>query len=245
MLNRQELERKLSDWPLTWISRQSLTKIVKTLVIEARPKSEGLSYKNLVDPFSALFDMSVNDMDYDQWVKSEIRRQQQKTLQNAIGKFHQCVLGSVAGWQDERVGGVIDLTCQSKKIFAEVKNKFNTVKASDLISLYDTMSGLRGPVSKYEKFTGYYVQIIAKDKFDRPFVPSNNKTGNKAAVNEHIREIDGSSFYELVTGSPTALEDLYDILPYVLQDVCPSFDAESAVQNKNFRVLFEKAFHQQ
>lgn len=245
MLNKQELERKLSDWPLTWISREALTKIVSSLVAEAKPKNTGLSFKNLVDPFSALFDMSVSDMNYEQWVKSEIRRQQQKTLQNAIGKFHQCVLGAVSGWENKGVGEIVDLVCPSRKIFAEVKNKFNTVKASDQIALYDTMSLWRGAVAEHKQFTGYYVQVIAKDKFNKPFVPSNNKTGNKAAVNEHIREIDGSSFYELVTGSPTALEDLYGILPYVLQDVCPSFDAQAAVQNKNFHELFEKAFKRQ
>lgn len=242
MLSEQILDAKLKDWPLSWISREKLTQIVATLVKEAQPNDVGLSHKNIVDPFSALFDMSVNHMDYDQWVKAEIRRQQQKTLQNAIGKFHQCVLGSVTGWEDKGVGQIVDLICPSRRIFAEVKNKFNTVKASDKIGLYNTMSLWREAVPEHKKYTGYYVQIIAKEKFDRPFVPSDNKTGSKASTNEHIREIDGASFYELVTGSKTALEDLYAILPFVLQKVCPSFDAATVVAHANFLDFFTRAF---
>ena len=238
-----ELQRKLSDWPLSWITREQLKKIVSKLIVEATPKTKDLSYKNVVDPFSALFDMAVTGLTYESWIEAEIRRQHQKTLQNAIGKFHQSVLGSVDGWEDKGVGEQFDLLCPSRKIFAEVKNKFNTVKASDKSNLYDNMTRWRGIDSEHKQYTGYYVQILTKAKFDRPFVPSDNKTGNKVAVNPHIREIDGVSFYTLVTGSSTALQDLYGIFPYVLESVCHEFDAEKAVNHEKFLNFYNLAFN--
>lgn len=232
----------MNQWPLTWISQESLTSIVRKLFEEGSPKSKGLAYSNLVDPFSALFDMALSDYNYDQWIKAEIRRQHQKTLQNAIGKFHQCVLGSVDGWEDHGVGDVVDLVCPQRKIFAEIKNKFNTVKASDKINLYDTLATWRGAFSEHHDYTGYYVQILAKGRFDRPFAPSDNKKKTKPSPNKFIREIDGQSFYTLVTGSETALEDLYKVLPSVIKAVRADFDDKGTMKDPHFQALFDKAF---
>ena len=234
----------INPWPLTWISHEKLLEIVRKLVEEGRPKTEGLSYNNIVDPFSAVFDMAVNQMNMEEWTKAEIRRQHQKTLQNAIGKFHQTVLGSVEGWEDKGVGNVFDLQCDSRKIFAEVKNKFNTVKGSDKIDIYNKMARWRGADPAHFEYTGYYVQILTKKPFDQYFVPSDNTTKNKAAENKHIREIDGASFYALVTGSKTALHDLYRVLPHVLKEVIPEFQSDDVGQSEDFEKLFEQAFHE-
>ena len=242
MLTKEELEKNLDPWPLEWISRERLTSIVTDLVKEATPKTSGLRYKNKLDPFSAIFDMAMNQTSFEEWFKQEIRRQQQKTMQNAIGKLHQQVLGSIAGWEDCGVGHIIDLQNAEKKIFAEVKNKFNTVKASDQYDLYDTLAQQRTRSRSYEGFTGYYVQIIAKETMNRPFTPSNHKHGSRIEPNEAIREIDGVSFYTLATGCPTALADLYKVLPYVLQEVCPDFDAKAVVTSESFMTLFEETF---
>ena len=242
MLNREKLENKLSEWPLSWISRSEFTSIVRDLMEEAKPKERGLDYKNIVDPFSALFDMTVSGIgSYDEWVRAEIRRQHQKTLQNAVGKFHQRVLGRVEGWVDLGVGEIFDLLCPSRKIFAEVKNKFNTVKASNKKDLYKSMGCWIGATSEHFEYTGYYVQILTRGKFNRPFVPSDNTTKSKVAENPKIREIDGTSFYTLVTGSPTAFRDVYNILPFVLQDICPTFDAKAIAGDETFDDLFLRA----
>lgn len=62
-----------------------------------------------------------------------------KTFQNAIGDFHQEVLGSAKGWRSTGTsGGVLDIMSDNpikqagnKKILAEVKMRYNTIKASD------------------------------------------------------------------------------------------------------------------
>ena len=230
-------DRLLSDWPLSWISFSDLSFVVAhCLDVKVQP-----IHKNIVDPFSALFDMAVTDTTYNEWFDFERARQKQKTLQNHIGMFHQSVLGSVYGWTDLGVGGVIDLVNHKRKIFAEVKNKFNTVKASDLIGVHQKMARWR-VASGHKDYTGYFVQIIAKESFDQPFTPSNNETGGKVAADERLREIDGKSFYAKVTGSPTALRDLYRVLPYVIALQVPKYKVDQIVKDALYKELFNRAF---
>ena len=231
-------------WPLDWISKDELVAICRSLLQEAKPKKAELDYRNVVDPFSALFDITVNDMTYDDWIKAEVRRQQQKSLQNAIGKFHQTVLGAVDGWEDLGVGNIVDLRNKSRKIVAEVKNKYNTVKGSDKIGVYEELARWRGADKNHRDYTAYYVQILVKNgSFDCPFTPSDNtKAGAKAAPDEKIREIDGRSFYKLVTGSETAIDDLYSVLPEVLAKASDNkLDADAVKSHPMFQKLFDQA----
>ena len=232
---------KSNTWPLSWVSHDALSKLVGDLIIEGTPETRTLNHKNIVDPFSALFDMAISKMTYDEWENAEIRRQHQKTLQNAIGKFHQSVIGLVDGWEDLGVGAVVDVINKEKKIAAEIKNKFNTVKASDAINIHSTLCGWRTMSVDHRDFTTYYVQILTKERFNRPFTPPDHTRGVKPAPNEFVREIDGVSFYHLVTGDPMAMAKLYDVLPYILQEHCPSFDAEAATQHALFSSLINKA----
>lgn len=233
-MTREEL---INDWPLKWISFRDLSLVVQKCLDIRAPSV----HKNIIDPFSALFDMAVTRTSYDEWFEFECARQRQKTLQNHIGTFHQSILGMVEGWKDLGTGNVVDLVNHERKIFAEVKNKFNTVKASDLYSVYEKMGHWR-VAGGYRNYTGYFVQIISKDTINRPFTPSNNTTGGKAAPDESIREIDGRSFYTLVTGSPTALLDLYRILPYVIALAIPGFKVQQIVNHNLYQELFTRAF---
>jgi H+/gluconate symporter-like permease len=52
-------------------------------------------HKNVVDPFSALFHGVTHAITYTEWIEQEKARQSQKTMQNAIGDFHQNILGSI------------------------------------------------------------------------------------------------------------------------------------------------------
>ena len=178
--------------------------------------------KNVIDPFAALFEMSGFEIDYDTWLKSETTRQAQKTLQNHIGDFHQNILGYSKGWTNMKVGNVIDLVSENNKAIAEIKNKYNTISGGKLSDLYYSLDKLVSPKSSiYKGYTAYYVAVIPKkgERFNKPFTPSDKDKGEKCPVNEHIREIDGASFYSLVTGSESALEDLFDVLPEVIM-VC-------------------------
>lgn len=198
-------------------------------------------YKNVVDPFSAVFDSMRQGVDMATWLEQERARQIQKTMQNAVGDFHQAILGNVAGWEDLRVGGVVDLKSDGRRIIAEVKNKHNTTKGNHKKVIYDDLKTLINGM--YKGYTGYYVEIIPKTKrpYDKPFTPSDNDTNTRRPIDEHIRVIDGRSFYGLVTGGQDALAQLYLVLPDVIADVL-HIDPELVTYSSTFRELFEKAY---
>ncbi len=79
-------------------------------------------HENVIDPFSALFDSENSNLSIKTWEKQEKSRQLQKTLQNAIGHFHQRILGSVNGWYDPGVGGGYDSEHKKRKIVAEIQS---------------------------------------------------------------------------------------------------------------------------
>ena len=71
-----------------------------------------------------------------------------KSLQNAVGNFHQKVLGNVSGWQDMGTsGGIYDISSKDKvaaagnrKVLAEIKMRYNTIKASDEWQLHQKLA---------------------------------------------------------------------------------------------------------
>ena len=207
---------------LTWITDEKLLAALKDFAAalsRGDAKNAKNSGRNVTDPFAALFTLSFFNMDHVHWLRMEEFRKKDKTLTNALGTFHQQILGSVDGWQNLGTTAVVDLVNDDRKIIAELKNKYNTVKGSDKINIYnDLHSCIYDKVSKYRGYQAYYVTIIPEkpEGVLRPFVPSDNKSGTKPAEDELIMEIDGKRFYSLVTGSETALEDLFRVIPQIL-----------------------------
>ncbi|MCK9204927.1 MAG: Eco47II family restriction endonuclease [Bacteroidales bacterium] len=208
---------------LSWIKDADLKNEVGQLLSiakEAQKAAVDEFGKNVIDPFAAIFEMSGFDINYEAWLKSETTRQAQKTLQNHIGDFHQNILGYSKGWTNMKVGNVIDLFSEKNKAIAEIKNKYNTISGGKLSDLYYSLAKLVCPKSSiYKGYTAYYVAVIPKngERYNKPFTPSDKDKGEKCPLNEHIREIDGASFYSLVTGSDKALDGLFDVLPEIIK----------------------------
>ena len=231
---------------LNWISDNDLELAINLLLkkaLDAKKNAVAQFGKNVIDPFSAVFEISGFEMDYDTWIKSETARQAQKTLQNHVGEFHQNILGSCKDWENMKTGHVIDLVSKKNKIIAEIKNKYNTISGGKLSDLYYSLEKLvMQKASIYKNYTSYYVSIIPKKpiRFNKEFTPSDKEKGDKCSLNTKIREIDGPSFYELVTGESNALENLYDILPKVIYE-CSNGQFE--VKNMdNLKYFFYQAF---
>lgn len=196
----------------------AVTKVVKIIEVAEHDVEDKL-HKNVVDPFSALFHGITHSISYKEWIEQEKARQTQKTMQNAIGDFHQEILGSITGWKNLGVGGGLDVINQKKKIIAEVKNKFNTTKGNHKIEIYDAIKA-KLKLSKYTNYVGYFVEVIpqGKKKYNKPFTPPDNKTGKRRPTKNKIRVIDGVSFYAMATGRKNALQELFEILPQVIAD---------------------------
>lgn len=190
-----------------------------------------------------MFEIAGFEMDYKTWIKSETARQAQKTLQNHIGEFHQNILGSCNAWEDMKTGQVIDLVSAQKQIIAELKNKYNTISGGKLSDLYYSLDNLVMPkASIYKGYKAYYVSIIPKKpiRFNTEFMPSDKEKGEKCRLNKNIREIDGASFYSLVTGEFLALENLYYILPDVISK-CSNGNLK-VTSKKKLKKFFNQAF---
>jgi hypothetical protein len=213
-------------------------------VLSAFRKAQGTTdiHKNIIDPFSALFEVSLSSISYDKWIEKEKIRQAQKSLQNSIGYFHQEILGNLNGWQNLGVGQTIDICNPNKRIIAEIKNKYNTTKGSDKVRIYDTLlDSLSRP--KYHQFTAYYVEIIPSSKkhYNDCFTPSDNKTKQPRPRNEKIRKISGQDFYDLATDCEQSLKMLFDVLPKVISNLTSSTELSSS-EKFAFQELFNKAF---
>jgi len=230
------------NYNIKFIKRDKLyeicEKIIKRLKKSAESEEKDL-HKNIIDPFSALFDASFNNLSISQWLNSEKIRQVQKSLQNEIGTFHQEVLGSIKDWKNLGTGEVIDIVNDEKKIIAEIKNKFNTTKGNHKIAIYDDLDSLLK--EKYVGYTAYYVAILAKKKLIRSFTPSDNKTKKQRPENKRIIEIDGKSFYKIVTGDDDAIYKIYKAIPDILSEILKN-DKTKIISDPLFEIIFEKAF---
>ncbi|MFA6304537.1 MAG: Eco47II family restriction endonuclease [Patescibacteria group bacterium] len=229
---------------LKFISDQDLIKAVNKVVgiIEkAEEDADATLYQNVIDPFSALFHGITHSMSCKEWIMQEKARQTQKTMQNAIGDFHQEILGSIPGWKNLGVGGGLDVINLEKEIIAEVKNKFNTTKGNHKVEIYDAIK-MTLKNNQHKDFTGYFVEIIPQGKriYDKPFTPPDNKTKKRRPVNNKIRVIDGVSFYALATGRKFALQELFEVLPKVISEN-HKYNLNKAETAQYFE-LFKRAF---
>ncbi|HLK31243.1 MAG TPA: Eco47II family restriction endonuclease [Puia sp.] len=229
---------------LKWISDEDLSKAVADLLETAKNAKNNAAKNfgiNVIDPFSAVFEMAGFEMSYEEWIKSEQARQAQKTLQNFIGNFHQTILGFCKGWKNLHVGNIVDLVNEEKKIIAEIKNKYNTVSFGKLADSYWSLdSSVMPKTSIYKGYTAYHVSVIPKTskRFDIEFTPSNNKTGQKCPSNKLIRQIDGASFYTLATGDENALKDLFEVIPSVITNITKSYKLDSIKLKKLFELAY-------
>jgi len=216
-------------------------------LIEVRTSSPDI-YSNTVDPFSAVIDAMISDISLEDWLVREEQRQIQKTLQNKIGELHEIILGNIKGCKRLKVGKIVDLVNDEKRLIAEIKNKWNTTKGNHKVDIYDDIeSVLKQPA--YRKYTGYYVEILPKNRqvYNNPFTPSDNRTSSRSPAREDIRQIDGKSFYTLLTGDADAISKVYQLIPDLIAEIMSEAGLSpnrKILGEKLFRELFGKAFVQ-
>lgn len=232
----QEIQIKLSNGEkiLDFIDNDNLIacvddlfNIINTQLAESNTNDKILDgwdfWENGIDPFSTISSTIVSEKNSIEKHLLEVEkiRQIDKTISNAIGHFHQKLLGCLDGCVNPGMNGQIDLIVNrpSLLLIAEIKNKWNTTKGDDRAQPYDKLEHLIESI--YPGYTAYYVCIISKPSkkygyriIDRPFTPS--AKGSKRPFREDIREIDGKSFYALLTGKSDSLLELYKVFPKLL-----------------------------
>ena len=228
---------------LTYIPDEELYKATKTLVdaaLAAKNKFEKDPYRNVIDPFSALFDSASQKISTEEWMSQERARQIQKALQNAIGDFHQTILGAMPGWENAGKGGSYDVKNVEKKVIAEIKNKYNTLNSGGALAVYDKLHkhldyGADGMAM------AYLVDIVPQTPkpYEFPFTPT--ERGVPRPKRDDIVRIDGQSFYALASGDADALRKLYEALPFVLADVL-EISASELMSSPTFDEMFKRVY---
>lgn len=214
---------------------EEVSKVFHVMENELLEIDEGL-YDNVIDPFSAFFDSAYQNISHDDWIKQEKSRQLQKTLQNTIGYFHQHILGAVSGWSDPGAGAGYDSENKRRKIFAEIKNKYNTFNDNSAKKTYENMVTLIEGSKK--GYRGYVVLIIPKktERFIKPFV----QTGNPAR--KDLMCVDGATYYEIVTGDKNGLRKLFEALPVAIAKIKGSSKEKLKTESDMFLGLFARAY---
>lgn len=214
-------------------------RLVFRTIDEALKKVDLKFRSNVIDPFSAVFDTVGGNITLSQWEKQEKGRQLQKTMQNAIGYFHQRILGAVGEWHDPGKGGGYDSENEKLKIVAEIKNKWNTMNSSSAKETYNKLAKLLKTTKK--GYTGYVVMIIPKTpkRFDKEF-----RIG-KTKLRKDIRNIDGATYYTMVTGDKDGLRKLYEALPEAIRLAKGTSGTKFSISDKDLTDLFNGAYGKQ
>lgn len=189
--------------------------------------------KNSLDVFKMVFDSLKGEIDISQWVRGEVIRQNDKTISNRIGDFHQMLLGGVSGWEDLGRGHPLGIDLKNKKetIFIELKNKHNTLKGEDHKNVFDK---LKRVLDSNPKSKVYYAYIIPKNpgSGERIWKPA------QRTPNQSILEAWGCRVYEIVTGDGEALIKTWKILPLAISDLIKSKHNLSKEDKKQLITFF-------
>ncbi|NFG22557.1 Eco47II family restriction endonuclease [Clostridium botulinum] len=225
---------------ISFLSDEHLLSCIETLYnVYEKSKDEftlDKFYKNQIDPIKLLFDINFFGISEEEVIAREIQRKIDKTISNAIGTFHEELLGGINGYTKHPVGNGFDITDnQCKSLFADIKNKHNTVKGSDLPNLY---TDLEAYVNGKPNAKSYWVQIISSGQsFNENWtIPSHNKN------NSNVYKVSADKFYEVLTGKSNAFSELCSALPIAIEDFLNSKQLKPTISNINvYKKLCAKA----
>ncbi|WMJ71626.1 Eco47II family restriction endonuclease [Cytophagaceae bacterium ABcell3] len=181
-------------------------------------------YKNKIDTFKLTFDSKFNDLDEKAIIKSEMIRQIDKSINNSIGTFHEQVLGGIDGYETGVLTGY-DVKANDNTLFAEVKNKHNTMSSSAAEAAFQRLARF---ADDNRSAKCYLVQILAKKSFKEKWEAIIN---GKEYSHSRVYKISGDQFYFLLTGQETAFFDLYQALPKALKDFLGEQEEVEATEN--------------
>lgn len=168
-------------------------------------------YKNQIDPIKLTFDMKFNNLSEKEVIALEIQRQIDKNISNFIGHFHEELLGCIDGYEHQKNAGY-DLRKKDNTLFAEIKNKKNTVNSSSAEATYQKLQRF---AEAHPNSKCYWVSLIAKKSYCEQW----SQTFGKRSYNHpRVYKVSGDKFYEIVTGDPHAFAKLCEAIPRAIDD---------------------------
>ena len=182
-----------------------LEKIVaKVISSNSAFSAEKATQDNLVDAFAAASEVAIFGYSSKEiWLKAEKERQRQKALMNAVGNAQQEFIGHLPGFtsypptKKNPMPDVVGIRGE-QKIFAEIKNKHNTMNSKSAAATYDTMVKF-SERADYKNYVGVVVQVISEVPKSRqvmwmPFAPGAERKPRKDLI-----VMSGRVFYAIAT----------------------------------------------
>ncbi|PWI28943.1 Eco47II family restriction endonuclease [Flavobacteriaceae bacterium LYZ1037] len=223
---------------LNYISDEHLLHCIENLYNSYQKAKANISkskfYKNKIDTIKLTFDSKFNDLDEETLVKTEINRQIDKSINNSIGTFHEEILGGVDGYEIGKLSG-FDIKAIDETLFADIKNKHNTMNSSSAESLFQKLATY---ADTYKNAKCYWVQILAKGSFCEKWFSEIN---GKEYSHSRVYKISGDQFYALITGNKKALFELYSILPKVINDFLKTKEEQAGIGNSALKEISESS----
>ena len=168
-------------------------------------------YTNKIDTIKLTFDSKFNEINEAGIIEAELLRQIDKSINNAIGTFHEQILGGIEGFEVGNLSG-FDIKSTNDTMFADIKNKHNTMNSSSAEALFQKLARY---ADNYKKAKCYWVQILAKNSFNENWTGEIN---GKEYSHSRVYKISGDQFYALLSGQTNALYNLYKTLPLAIND---------------------------
>ncbi len=181
-------------------------------------------YANKVDTIKLTFDAMFNGIDEESLIEAEILRQIDKSINNSIGTFHEQILGGIAGFDMGNLSG-FDIKAEDDTLFADIKNKHNTMNSSSSEALFQKLARY---ADTYKKAKCYWVQILAKSSFCELW---KGEINGKEYSHSRVFKISGDQFYALLSGQDDALLQLYKALPIAIKDYLDSIISKESQEN--------------
>ena len=174
-------------------------------------------YTNKIDTIKLTFDARFNNLDEESLIQSEILRQIDKSINNSIGTFHEQILGGIKDFELGILSG-FDIKATDNSLFADIKNKHNTMNSSSAESLFQKLARY---ADDYKNSKCYWVQILAKSSFNELW---KGEINGKEYSHSRVFKISGDKFYALLSGEQNALLNLYTILPKAIKNYLHSIE---------------------
>ncbi len=199
----------MKDYNLGFISNEEIFNHVRGTVELYRTSIDLKEFnQNLVDPIKLTFDSKVYGRELESIIDSECVRQIDKSNTNHIGYFHQNLFKYAGhGWEVPAKG--FDIENKRKHIFAELKNKHNTMNSRAADSVYLHM---QDKILHDERATCMLVEVIARNSH-------NDVWHYNGYSHEKIRRVSIDKFYGIVFNDRQAFFKLCCALPDILDDV--------------------------
>ncbi len=203
---------------------ECIENLYKSYVKAKKNISKKKFYNNKIDTFKLMFDAHFNQLSEMSVIETEILRQIDKSINNSIGTFHEQVLGGIKGYERGNLSG-FDIKATDDTLFADIKNKHNTMNSSAAESLFQKLAKY---ADTYKTAKCYWVQILAKASFNESWFGEIN---GKEYSHSRVYKISGDQFYYLLTGKETAFFELYQCLPIAIKDFLSNQDRQKNTEN--------------